>query len=41
MIHIDCNIVLTFESEPNKEMLKCQPVQNEGFIFYWILVVTG
>ena len=39
--YIDCNIVLTFESEPNRKMLKCQPVQNEGFVFYWILVVTG
>ena len=42
MIHIHFNLVQTFEIEPKQGNVEnANRLKNEGFIFYWILVVTG
>ena len=42
MIQIHFNIALTFEIEPKQGNVEnVNRFKNEGFIFYWILVVTG
>ena len=42
MIYIHFNLVLTFEIEPKQGNVEnVNRFKNEGFISYWILVVTG
>ena len=42
IIHIDLNILLTCKIEPKQGNIEnVNWFKNEGFIFYWILVVTG
>ena len=42
IIYIHFNIVLTFEIEPKQGNVEnVNRFKNEGFISYWILVVTG
>ena len=42
VIHLDFNIVLTFEMEPKQGNVEnVNWFKNEGFIFYWISIVTG
>ena len=42
IIHIHFNLVQTFEIEPkHRNVENVNRFKNEGFIFYWIFVVTG
>ena len=42
MIYIHFNLVLTFEIEPKQGNVEnVNRFKSEGFVFYWILVVTG
>ena len=42
IIHIHFNIVPTFQIEPKQGNVEnVNRFKDEGFIFYWILVVTG
>ena len=42
IIHIHFNLVQAFEIEPKQGNVEnVNRFKNEGFIFYWILVVAG